>query len=40
MKIEGKGGRGRSRKPLMKQIIEDIEKTNYKEMKIAVMDRD
>jgi hypothetical protein len=24
----------------MKQIIEDIEKTNYKELKVAIMDRD
>lgn len=39
-KIEGKAGRGRSRTPFMKQIIDDIGKTNYKELKVAVMDRD
>jgi hypothetical protein len=39
-KIEGKARRGRQRTPFMKQIIEDIGKTNYKELKVAVMDRD
>ena len=38
--IEGKTGRGRPRIPFMTQIIEDIGKTNYKELKVAVMDRD
>ncbi|VVC25739.1 Hypothetical protein CINCED_3A024328 [Cinara cedri] len=36
--IEGKAGIGRPR-TFMKQIIEDIGKTNYKELKVAVMDR-
>lgn len=39
-KVEEKAGRGRPRTPFMKQIIEDIGKTNYKELKVAVMDRD
>ncbi|XP_025406672.1 uncharacterized protein LOC112680706 [Sipha flava] len=39
-KIEGKAGRGRPRTPFMKQIIDDIGETNYKELKVAVMDRD
>jgi len=38
--IEGKSIRGRLRTPSMKQIIDDIGKTNYKELKVAVMDRD
>jgi len=38
--IEGKPGRGRPRTPFMKQIIEDIRKTNGKELKVAVMDRE
>lgn len=36
-KIEGKAGRGRRRTPFMEQIIEDLGKTNYKELKVAVM---
>jgi len=32
-KIEGKAGRGRPRTSFMKQIIEDIGKTNYKNLK-------
>jgi len=39
-KIEGKAGRDRLRTSFMKQIIEGIRKTNYKELKVAVMDRD
>jgi len=39
-KIEGKAGRGRPRTPFMKQIIDDVGKTNYKELKVVVMDRD
>jgi hypothetical protein len=39
-KIEGKAGRGRPRTPFTKQIIEDIGKINYKELKVAGMDRD
>jgi len=38
--IEGKGGRVRPRTPFMKQIIDDIGKTNYRELKVVVMDRD
>lgn len=38
--IKGKAGRGRPRTPFMKQIIDDIGKTNYKELKVVVMDRD
>jgi len=34
-KIDGNVGRGRPRKPLMKQIIKDREKTNYKELKVV-----
>lgn len=33
--IEGKAGRGISRTSFMKQIIEDIGQTDYKELKIA-----
>jgi len=36
-KTEGKTGRGRPRTPFMKQIIG---RTTYKELKVAVMDRD
>lgn len=36
--IKGKVGRGRPSTPIMKQIIEDIGKTNYKELKIVVSD--
>jgi len=32
--IEGKAGRGKPKTPFMKQIIDDIEKTNYKELKV------
>ncbi|KAL4135344.1 hypothetical protein QTP88_006959 [Uroleucon formosanum] len=39
-KIERKAGIGRPRTPFMKQIIDDIGKTNYKELKVAVIDRD
>jgi len=39
-KTDGKAGRGRPRIPFMKQITEDIGKTNYKELKVAVMVRD
>lgn len=38
--IKGKAGRGRLRTSFMKQIIEDIGKTNYKEQKIVVRGRD
>lgn len=38
--IEGKAGVGRPRTPFIKQIIQDIRKSTYKEMKVAVMDRD
>lgn len=38
--IEGKSGRGRPRTLLMKQITEDIGKTSYKELKVAMMDKD
>jgi predicted transcriptional regulator len=38
--IEGKAGRGRPRTPFMKQIIDDIGETNYKELKVTVMNRD
>lgn len=38
--LEGNAGRGRPRILFMKQIIEDIGKTNYLELKVAVMDRD
>jgi hypothetical protein len=31
---------GRGRRPFMKQIVEDIGKTNHKEPKVAVMDSD
>lgn len=36
----GKAGRGRPRTQFMKQIIEDIGNTNYKKLKVEVMDRD
>jgi len=36
----GKAGRGRPKTSFIKQIIEGIRKTNCKELKIAVMDRD
>jgi len=36
-KMEGKAGRiGRPRSPFMKQIIEDVGRTAYEELKIAV----
>jgi len=38
--IEGKTGRGRPRTPFMKQIVEDMGKTIYKELKVALTDRD
>jgi len=38
-KIERKAGRDRPRTLFMKQII-DIRRTTYKELKVAVMDRD
>lgn len=34
-KIDRKAGRGRPRTQFMKQIMEDIGKTNYKELKIT-----
>jgi predicted transcriptional regulator len=37
--IEGKAGRGRPRTLFMKQNIEDIGKTNYKELKVDLMER-
>jgi len=40
-KIERKARRGkRLRTPSMKQIIEDITKTTYKELEVIVMDKD
>jgi len=39
-KIERIAGRGRPRTSFMKQIIKDIGKTNYKKLKVTVMDRD
>jgi predicted transcriptional regulator len=36
--IEGKAGRGRPITLFMKQIIEDIRKTNYKELRVALLD--
>lgn len=39
-KIDGKAERGRPKTPFMKQIIEDIGKTKYKELKVAVLHRD
>jgi len=38
-KIKGKARRSRPRIPFMKQIIEDIGRTTYKELKVAVMNR-
>jgi len=35
-KTDRKAGRGRPRTTFMKQIIEDIGKTNYKKLKVAV----
>jgi len=40
-KIERKARRGkRLRTPSMKQIIEDITKTTYKELEVIVMEKD
>lgn len=39
-KDKGKAGRGRSRILFIKQFIENIEKTSYKELKVAVVDRE
>jgi len=39
-KMEGKAGKGRSRTPFMKQIIENIGRTTYKKPKAAMMNRD
>jgi len=39
-KMEKKAGRGRPRTLFMKQFIEDVGKTTYKKVKVAVMDRD
>jgi len=38
-KTEGKAGRSRPRTQCMKQIIEDIGRTTYNELKVAVMYR-
>lgn len=38
-KIEGKTGRDRLRHPIIKQIIEDIRRATYKELKAAAVDR-
>lgn len=40
VKIEIKAGRGRSRIQFMKKIIEDIGKTSYKELNVAVADKE
>lgn len=37
-KVDGKSGGRRPSTTFMKQIIEDVEKTNYKELKVAMMD--
>lgn len=34
--LDGKAERGKPRTPFMKQIIENIIKTNYKELKVAL----
>jgi len=39
-KIHGKARRDRQRTLFIKQIIKDMGKTNYKELKVVVMDRD
>jgi len=39
-KVEGKAAWGRPRTPFMKQIMEDMGRTTYEELKVAVMDRD
>lgn len=40
VKIEGKPGRGRSRHSCMKQIILDLDKVSYKELKKVAMDKE
>lgn len=37
-KMNGKAGKSKPRTQFMKQVIEDIRKTNYKELKVTVMD--
>lgn len=39
-KTDWKNGRGRPRTIYKKQIMNDIVKTNYKELNVTVMDRD
>lgn len=38
--VEGKAGRDRPRTPFMKQVIEYTGKTTYKDLKVAVVDRE
>lgn len=38
--IERKTERGRPKTPFMKKIIKNIERTTYKELKVAMIDRD